>query len=146
MEKPIMVDSKSLIPVTKRHALRRGVILSSVAGLAIAAVVTAPLAPKTGIPTLVSKAAAAETTHTPDSFADLVARVKPAVISVRVKMANDGSRGLSQGDQFAFPERTPFDRFFRRSFWSTSARPSRSPSMAYRGAGGTAIAERLLKS
>jgi serine protease Do len=76
--------------------------------------VAAPLAPKTGIPTLVSKAAAAETTHTPDSFADLVARVKPAVISVRVKMANDGSRGLSQGDQFAFPEGTPFDRFFRQ--------------------------------
>ena len=96
MEKPIMVDSKSLVPVTKRHALRRGVILSSVAGLAIAAVVAAPLASKTGIPTLVSKAAAAETTHTPDSFADLAARVKPAVISVRVKMANDGSRDLSQ--------------------------------------------------
>jgi len=114
MEKPIMVDSKSLVPVTKRHALRRGVILSSVAGLAIAAVVAAPLAPKTGIPTLVSKAVAAETTHTPDSFADLVARVKPAVISVRVKMANDGSRGLGQGDQFAFPGGTPFDRFFRQ--------------------------------
>ena len=114
MEKPIMVDSKSLVPVTKRHALRRGVILCSVAGIAIAAVVAAPLAPKTGIPTLVSKAVAAETTHTPDSFADLVARVKPAVISVRVKMANDGSRGLGQGDQFAFPGGTPFDRFFRQ--------------------------------
>jgi serine protease Do len=114
MEKPIMVDSKSLAPVTKRHASRRGVVLSSVAGLAIAAVVAAPLAPKTGIPTLVSKAAAAETTHTPNSFADLVARVKPAVISVRVKVANDASRGLSQGDQFAFPEGTPFDRFFRQ--------------------------------
>jgi serine protease Do len=114
MEKPIMVDSKFLVPVTKRRALRRGVILSSVAGLAIAAVVAAPLAPKTGIPTLVSKAAAAETTHTPDSFADLVARVKPAVISVRVKMANDESRGLSQGDQFEFPEGMPFDRSFRQ--------------------------------
>src|SRR5215472_5766884 len=114
MEKPIMVDSKSLVPVTKRHALRRGVILSSVAGLAIAAVVAAPLAPKTGIPTLVSKAVAAETTHTPDSFADLAARVKPAVISVRIKMANDGSWGLGQSDQFAFPEVTPFDRFFRQ--------------------------------
>jgi serine protease Do len=114
MEKPIMVDSKSLVPATKRLALRRGVILSSVAGLAIAAVVAAPLAPKASIPTLVGKAAAAETAHTPDSFADLVARVKPAVISVRVKMANDDSRGLSQGDQFEFPQGTPFDRFFRQ--------------------------------
>src|SRR5215468_7456158 len=113
MEKPIMVDSKSLVPVTKRHALRRGVILSSVAGLAIAAVVAAPLAPKTGIPTLVSKAAAAETAHTPDSFADLVARVKPAVISVRVKMASDDTSGLSQEDH-PFGEGTPFDRFFRQ--------------------------------
>src|SRR5215469_15807477 len=77
MEKRTMVNNKSLVPVAERHALRRGVILSSVAGLAIAAVVAAPLAPKTSIPTLVSTAAAAETTHTPDSFADLVARVKP---------------------------------------------------------------------
>jgi len=109
-----MVDSKSLVPVAKRDALRRGVILSSVAGLAITVVVAAPLALKASIPTLVSKAAAAETTHSPDGFADLVARMKPAVISVRVKMANDDSEGLIQGDQFGLPQGTPFDWFLRQ--------------------------------
>jgi serine protease Do len=114
MEKPIMVDRKYLVPVARRHALRRGIVLSSVAGLAVAAVIAAPLVPKTSIPTLVNNAAAAETAHAPDSFADLVARVKPAVISIRVKMANDDSAALGQGDKFEFPHGTPFDRFFRQ--------------------------------
>jgi hypothetical protein len=43
MEKPIMVDRKYLLPVARRHALRRGIVLSSVAGLAVAAVIAAPL-------------------------------------------------------------------------------------------------------
>src|SRR5215469_9177969 len=110
MEKPTMVD-KSSVPAANK--LRRGIFLSSVGALAIAAAVAAPLAPKTSLATLVNNAAAAETAHTPDSFADLVARVKPAVISVRVKMASDDTSGLSQEDH-PFGEGTPFDRFFRQ--------------------------------
>jgi serine protease Do len=108
-----MVDSKSSVPVVSKHALRRGLLLTSVAALAIAAAVAAPLAPKANLATLVSNAAAAETAHTPDSFADLVARVKPAVISVRVKMASDDASGLSQEDN-PLGEGTPFERFFRQ--------------------------------
>jgi len=108
-----MVDSKSSVPVVSKHGLRRGLLLTSVAALAIAAAVAAPLAPKANVATLVGNAAAAETAHTPDSFADLVARVKPAVISVRVKMASDDTSGLSQEDH-PFGEGTPFDRFFRQ--------------------------------
>jgi serine protease Do len=113
MEKPNMVDSKSSVPVASKHALRRGLLLTSVAALAIAAAVAAPLAPKANLATLVSNAAAAETAHTPDSFADLVARVKPAVISVRVKMASDDASSRSQEDN-PLGEGTPFDRFFRQ--------------------------------
>jgi serine protease Do len=113
MEKPIMVDSKSSVPAANKHAWRRGILLTSVGALAIAAAVAAPLAPKSSLATLVSNAAAAETAHAPDSFADLVARVKPAVISVRVKMASDDATTLGQEDN-PFGEGTPFDRFFRR--------------------------------
>jgi serine protease Do len=108
-----MVDSKSSVPVVSKHPLRRGILLASVAGLAIAAAAAAPLAPKTSLATLVGNAAAAETAHAPDSFADLVAHVKPAVISVRVKMAKDDAMGLGQEDN-SFPEGTPFERFFRQ--------------------------------
>jgi serine protease Do len=113
MEKPIMVDSKSSVPAANRRPLRRGIFLTSVGALAIAAAVAAPLAPKTSLATLVNNAAAAETAHTPDSFADLVARVKPAVVSVRVKMARDESPAFGQEDNPS-SEGTPFDRFFRQ--------------------------------
>jgi serine protease Do len=112
MEKPIMVDSKSSVPAANKHPLRRGILFTSVGALAIAAAVAAPLAPKTSLATLVTNAAAAETAHTPDSFADLVARVKPAVVSVRVKMTRDDSV-LGQEDNPS-GEGTPFERFFRQ--------------------------------
>jgi serine protease Do len=113
MEKPIMVDSKSSVRAANKHPWRRGILLSSVGALAIAAAVAAPLAPKTNLATLVSNAAAAETAaHAPESFADLVAHVKPAVISVRVKMASDDATALGQEDNPG--EGTPFDRFFRQ--------------------------------
>ena len=50
----------------------------------------------------------------PASFADIVDRVKPAVVSVKVKMAtvgdaeDEGSDGLPD-----FPQNSPFDHFFR---------------------------------
>jgi serine protease Do len=111
MENPIMVDSKSSVPAANKHPWRRGILLTSVGALAIAAAVAAPLAPKTSLASLVSNAAAAETSHAPDSFADLVARVKPAVISVRVKMASDEVVGQEDNP---LGEGTPFDRFFRQ--------------------------------
>jgi serine protease Do len=53
----------------------------------------------------------------PSGFADLVARVKPAVISVRVRF-NDSARvsSFNQNDDNGMPFRrgSPFDRFFRQ--------------------------------
>jgi serine protease Do len=48
----------------------------------------------------------------PTGFADIVEKVKPAVISVRVKMSTGGE--LSSDDDFPFPKGSPMERFFRR--------------------------------
>jgi serine protease Do len=55
----------------------------------------------------------------PQSFADIVARVKPAVVSVRVKMVEkeasaDEDDQSGGGDQLPFPPDDPLRRFFRR--------------------------------
>jgi len=49
----------------------------------------------------------------PVGFADIVEKVKPAVISVRVKMERQVNPGLSN-DELPFPPGSPFERFFRR--------------------------------
>ena len=48
----------------------------------------------------------------PVGFADIVEKVKPAVISVRVKMERPADSELS--DDLPFPPGSPFERFFRR--------------------------------
>ncbi|WP_055459087.1 Do family serine endopeptidase [Chelatococcus sambhunathii] len=54
-------------------------------------------------------------TANPAGFADVVDHVKPAVVSVRVKVAVEGAsaEGLDLR-QFGLPEGSPFERFFRR--------------------------------
>jgi serine protease Do len=49
----------------------------------------------------------------PVGFADIVAKVKPAVISVRVKIDRPGGPSLSD-DESPFPPGSPMERFFRR--------------------------------
>jgi serine protease Do len=48
----------------------------------------------------------------PSGFADIVEKVKPAVISVRVKMRTDEQ--LSSDDESPFPKGSPMERFFKR--------------------------------
>src|ERR1043165_3933923 len=56
----------------------------------------------------------AETAQRPAGFADIVEKVKPAVISVRVKM-DGGARTMSfDGGDSPFPPGSPMERFFRR--------------------------------
>jgi serine protease Do len=66
--------------------------------------------------------AVAQTAATPSqtavqpSFADIVAKVKPAVVSVRVKVAEDqptGAGGMSM-EEFGLEPGSPMERFFRR--------------------------------
>ena len=73
---------------------RRATLLASVAGVGIAALVAGTSLYQPGPFDLISPAAAAETIGQPSGFADLVSRVKPAVISVRVRL-NDSAQGSS---------------------------------------------------
>jgi serine protease Do len=49
----------------------------------------------------------------PVGFADIVEKVKPAVISVRVKIDRPSESNLSE-DDLPFPPGSPFERFFKR--------------------------------
>jgi serine protease Do len=91
-----------------RLPARRLILLASVAGLGIAMLLAGP----TSFPPS-SQAAYAAAEQAPPSFADLVAKVKPAVISVRVKIDGDADTSLNQsGDDNSFAPGSPFNRFF----------------------------------
>jgi serine protease Do len=72
--------------------------------------------PSLKLPALSSSVAYAQNAQRPVGFADIVEQVKPAVISVRVKM--DGGPRLMGFENLPIPRATPgspMDRFFRRS-------------------------------
>src|ERR1700730_2887928 len=50
----------------------------------------------------------------PVGFADIVERVKPSVISVRVKINEKVAKDDSSNDDSPFPPGSPMERFFRR--------------------------------
>jgi serine protease Do len=94
---------------------RRLALLGSVAVIGSAILFTGPL----GYGRLVEQAFAAaplSEVQGPVGFADLVAKVKPAVISVRVKMdenVDTPSFDQNSDDMPPFLKGTPFERFFR---------------------------------
>jgi serine protease Do len=94
---------------------RRLTLLASVAGIGLAVTLGGPGYSSPTSPAVTAPAQAAETVHAPAGFADLVAKVKPAVISVRVKIdrtnmsMNENDSGNQNSD-----EKTPFDQFFRQ--------------------------------
>jgi serine protease Do len=98
-------------------APRRVVLLASAAGLGIALLVGGPGGFR---PMSFARADAGTSTDAavhPAGFADLVAKVQPAVISVRVKLdqtanAEDMSGGDSQANPFA--PNSPMERFFKQ--------------------------------
>jgi serine protease Do len=60
--------------------------------------------------------------HGPAGFADIVQKVKPAVVSVRVKLKNqvslsDSTSGDSKDQAPTSPKGSPFERFFREFGW-----------------------------
>jgi serine protease Do len=100
---------------------RRLALLASVAGLSMAVLVAGPSGySPLHLPAWTSPAhAETATSNTPAGFAELVAKVKPAVISVRVKIEQDaGDNPSFQGssDQSDSDRISPFDRFFFRQF------------------------------
>jgi serine protease Do len=102
---------------------RRLVLLGSVAAVGAALLVGGPgLYHTNGLPAWTAAASAADSTlQHPSGFADIVAKVKPAVISVRVKIdAASAEPALMQqqrnDDQDAIPSvpGSPFDKFFQQ--------------------------------
>jgi serine protease Do len=107
----------------ERPSARRVVLLATtIAGLGAAFLLAGPnLAPKFELFGAAAhaqdlSAKAQQITQKPVGFADIVAKVKPAVISVRVKMERPASSQSNNGgeQEIPFPPGSPFERFFRR--------------------------------
>jgi serine protease Do len=101
----------------KGLSARRLALLASAAGLGLAVVVAGPSSYRTlSLPSWTTSAHAADAEHAPAGFADLVAKVKPAVISVRVvieQSANTTGMGPGVGNSTNhLPPGT--EKFFQR--------------------------------
>jgi serine protease Do len=100
-------------------ARRFGLLATTVAGLGVAALFVAPnLVPNAAFfasPAYAQNLSqqAQQLPQHPVGFADIVAKVKPAVISVRVKMERPATPGLSN-DELPLQPGSPFEHFFRR--------------------------------
>jgi len=100
-----------MVTLLRALSTRRLILLATVANVGIAAAVVG-VSPQSLVPAFPT-AAAAEAAQRPVGFGDLVEKVKPAVISVRVKV--DASTGSSRlEDNLPFPQNSPMERFFRR--------------------------------
>ena len=100
-------------PKPRILSARRLVLLASVAGLGAAVLFGgADFLPKATGPAL-STIAYAQGVQRPMGFADIVDKVKPAVISVRVKVASNPKMMGFEGDLPAAPN-SQIERFFRR--------------------------------
>jgi serine protease Do len=94
---------------------RRSVLLASAASIA-SVLVTGSVTPSIlNVRWLGTPAHAAEAAG-PPGFVDVVQKVKPAVVSVRVKVKDEDASvgsGGNDGGQLPFPKGSPFERFFR---------------------------------
>src|SRR4249919_2875176 len=109
MELTLMTTS---VPAKARIlSARRLVLLASVAGLGVAVLGGADLVTKASGPAL-STVAYAQGVQRPMGFADIVEKVKPAVISVRVKLDAGPKMMGMEGDSSA--PNSQMERFFRR--------------------------------
>jgi serine protease Do len=113
-----MIRNDNLNPIARLAPTpHRLALLASVAGLGFAVAFTAAAPNGQSAPSALISAARADTaTPHPEGFADVVAKVKPAVISVRVSLGSARTSSLDQDDNGTLPFRqgSPFDRFFRQ--------------------------------
>ena len=108
---------------------RRLVLLATVAGLGVAG---ASVGPNALHQSLASYAAnAAEIAQRPAGFADLIEKVKPAVISVRVKV-KAGAEMMSFDGDMPFPPNSHMQRFFHHFGMPDGENRTRQPASAER--------------
>jgi serine protease Do len=113
------MTQKSSPNLRKRSLLtgRRIALLASVGALGGALLFAAPGGYPLAAGFGTASASAAETTmQHPAGFADIVAKVKPAVISVRVKIPASAEPAMMQDDEQQIPAQpgSPLDRFFQQ--------------------------------
>jgi serine protease Do len=108
------------LPARPPLSARRLVLMATtIAGFATAAALVAPaFAPQADVFGIVAHAQnltdkVAQIPQRPVGFADIVEKVKPSVISVRVKMERSASPDLND-QEMPFPPGSPFERFFKR--------------------------------
>ena len=103
----------------KALSTRRLALLASASGLGIAAVVAGPLSYRAlNLPSWTTSAQAADAAQTPSGFADIVAKVKPAVISVRVKIEETAKatsmNDNNEGNAMPLQPGSPMEKFFKQ--------------------------------
>jgi serine protease Do len=108
-----MQESATSVRNSRAPSARRLALLAGVAGLGVSVLfagsgfnLNSSLGP-------LSPAAHAQGLQRPVGFADIVEKVKPAVVSVRVKM-DGGPRTTGFEGDLPFPKGSPMDRFFRQ--------------------------------
>ena len=111
-------------------AARRLTLLASVAGIGLAVLLGGP-GYRSPTAALTSPAQAAETVQQPAGFADLVAKVKPAVVSVRVKIDRTNTTSMNENGN----GKTPFDDFFRQFGFENGRSPAQPRHQMVTGEG-----------
>src|SRR5262245_32283884 len=103
------------VPAPKSRILsaRRIVLLAGVAGLGVSVLLGGADVFTKGTGSSLTNIAYAQGVQRPMGFADIVDKVKPAVISVRVKV-NAGAKMMSLDGDSPFPPNSQMERFFRR--------------------------------
>jgi serine protease Do len=130
---------------SKSITARRLVLMASVAGVGAAVLLSGPGGyGVTALPSLTSPAAAADASlQHPAGFADLVTKVKPAVISVRVKipasaepamMQQERDDGDDNGGGVPVVPGSPMEKFFQQFGQQFGQQPGR-PGMGGQGGG-----------
>ena len=94
-------------------AARRLMLMASAAVLGAGVLFSGAEYARTPNTSFLATPAHAQTAQRPVGFADIVEKVKPAVISVRVKV-DGGARTMSFDGDSPFPPGSPMERFFKR--------------------------------
>src|SRR5712691_6004109 len=109
----ILMNSSVSAPKSRVLSARRLVLLAGVAGLGVAVLLGGSgLVPK-GTGSALTDIAYAQGVQRPAGFADIVEKVKPSVISVRVKV-DPGPKMMGFDGNLPFPPNSQMEQFFRR--------------------------------
>ncbi len=108
-----MNESANPVRNTRAPSARRLALLAGVAGLGVSVLFAGSGFNLNSSLGALSEAAQAQGLQRPVGFADIVEKVKPAVVSVRVKL-DGGPRTTGFEGELPFPKGSPMDRFFRQ--------------------------------